>query len=460
MDLLIIGTGYVGLVSGTCLAEMGHHVICLDIDKQKIDNLNSGIIPIYEQGLEEMVKRNMKAGRLRFSTDYASSVNVSKVCFIAVDTPPKADGSADLTAIERVASMLAQHMNDYLVVVNKSTSPVGTANEIRAIISNMLKQREVDISFDVVSNPEFLKEGNAIQDFMKPDRVIIGTDKPEVAALMKEIYSPFMLNHERLLIMDIASAELSKYAANAMLATRISFMNELSGLCELTNADITMIRKALGSDKRIGYSFLYAGPGYGGSCFPKDIRALHAQAAGLGYEMPLIEAVDKANQKQKRVMGHKLQNYYLDKGTLEGKCIAILGLAFKPDTDDMREASSLVLIEELIRSGASLKLFDPVAMENAKKILNHHKDIITWCEDELEASTGADAVVLMTEWKQFRFLDFEKMLNLMKGNAFFDGRNQYQPEEMARKGFDYISIGRHPQYALQVSQLEQEWASA
>lgn len=445
MRILVIGTGYVGLVSGTCFAEMGHHVICLDINQEKIDKLNKGIIPIYEPGLEEMIKRNMKAGRLEFTTDYALGIHSSSVCFIAVDTPMTPEGDANLTQVTRVATTIGEQMQKPLVIVNKSTVPVGTAQHVSNVISFVLEQRGVSIDFDVVSNPEFLKEGCAINDFMKPDRVIIGADNEQVINIMKEIYSPFMLNHERLIVMDVASAELCKYAANAMLATRISFMNELSGLCELVHADINMIRKGIGADKRIGHQFLYAGPGYGGSCFPKDINALRAQARKLNQPTYLIDAVDQVNQKQKRVIGKKVSDYFAERGGLKGKTIGILGLSFKPDTDDMREAPSLTLIEHLISAGAHVRLFDPVAMDNARLVITPSPSV-TWCENEIDTAKGADAIALMTEWKQFRFLDFDSLLANMKGRAFFDGRNQYHPAEMAKKGFDYFSIGHIPVY--------------
>lgn len=443
MKILVIGTGYVGLVTGTCMAEMGHHVICLDINKEKIDKLHQGIIPIYEPGLEEIVKRNIKANRLRFTTDYAEAIASSLVCFITVDTPVTKEGHADLKYIKNVAASIAEHMDDYRIIVNKSTVPVGTASLVSQIIAETLSKRKLSIEFDVVSNPEFLKEGNAVNDFMKPDRVIIGTDNVRVAAIMKEIYSPFMLSHERLMIMDIASAEMTKYAANAMLAARISFMNELSGLCELTGADINKVRKGIGSDKRIGYSFLYPGPGFGGSCLPKDIRALRAQADMFEYDTPLLDAIEIVNTRQKNVLGHKIKSYFADRQGLKNKIIAIFGLAFKPDTDDMREAASLVLIEQLLKEGALLRLYDPAAMDNAKRLLPQDPNLY-WAVDEMDAAKGSEAIVLVTEWKQFRFLNFDEILQVMNGNAFFDGRNQYNPPEMARKGFDYISIGQVP----------------
>lgn len=446
MNILVIGTGYVGLVSGTCLAEMGHHVICLDINKEKISNLSQGIIPIYEPGLEEMVRRNTKAHRLTFTTDYKASIENAMVCFICVDTPVAPEGKADLSRVEDVALSLAEHMNDYLVIVNKSTVPVGTGDRVAQLINAGLEKRGCSIPFDIVSNPEFLKEGNAVNDFMKPDRVVIGTSSPRAASIMKEIYSTFMLSHERLITMDLLSAEMTKYAANAMLATRISFINELAGLCELTGADINKVRKGIGSDKRIGYHFLYPGPGFGGSCLPKDIRALRSHANSLGYHMPLMDAVEAVNIRQKDVIGNKIAAYFAERGGLASKTIAVLGLAFKPDTDDMREAPSLTLITQLLKSGVNLRLFDPVAMDNAKKLIPKNPRI-SWCLDELHAAEEADAIVLMTEWKQFRFLDFAHMLPKMKGRAFFDGRNQYNPLDIAKKGLDYICIGLPSVYA-------------
>lgn len=445
MKILIIGTGYVGLVTGACFAEMGHHVTCLDIDHQKIDQLKRGHIPIFEPGLEEIVKRNVQAGRLDFTTDYAEGVNAALLCFIAVPTPTTLDGSADLSYVKAAASKIAEHMDDYRVIVNKSTVPVGTAAIVSEIIECSLKQRKVDFEFDVVSNPEFLKEGDAINDFMKPDRIVIGVSNERVIGIMQELYSSFNLNHERILIMDAVSAEMTKYAANAMLATRISFMNELAGLCELVGADINKIRKGIGSDTRIGYAFLYAGAGYGGSCFPKDIKALRATGDQYNYEMPLIDAVEEVNQRQKNLIGQKIQHYFSLHGGLKNKTIAVWGLAFKPGTDDMREAPALTLIHFLLQAGVKVRLFDPISMEKAKKLLPANGQIY-WAENESDAAFSADAIALMTEWKQFRFLDFDKILELMNGQAFFDGRNQYHSEEMATKGFDYLCIGKPSSY--------------
>lgn len=440
MHILVIGVGYVGLVTGTCFAEMGHHVTCLDINTAKVNALKKGEIPIYEPGLEEIVKRNVKAKRLAFTTDYPLALESSNVCFICVDTPVAPDGQANLQYVKDVAASIGKHMVHEMVVVNKSTVPIGTHILVSNIIEEQLQKRSFDVPFEVVSNPEFLKEGNAVNDFMKPDRVIIGTNCEKAAGLMSEIYAPFMLSHERLILMDPPSAELTKYAANAMLAVRISFMNELAGLCEQAGADINKVRKGIGADKRIGYHFLYPGPGFGGSCLPKDIRAVQSQAQALGCSLSVIEAADKANTKQKRRLGDKVEAYFATRNGLSGKTIAILGLAFKPDTDDMREAPALTLIAQLLSQGALVRLFDPVAMENAKRLLPD-STAITWCTDELDAATSADAIVLVTEWKQFRFLEFAKILSVMKGNALIDGRNQYHPDEVVAKGFDYIGIG-------------------
>lgn len=438
MKILVVGAGYVGLVTSACFAEMGHHVVCLDIDRAKIENLQQGVVPIFEPGLEELIKRNLHAERLAFTTNYAEAIESALICFIAVSTPSAEDGSADLTYVKEAAAQIGMQMSDYKIIVNKSTVPVGTAQEVTRILTQILEKRNAAYGFDVVSNPEFLKEGDAINDFMKPDRIVIGTDSQEVAALMQELYAPFNLNHERIIIMDPVSAEMTKYAANSMLAARISFMNEIAGLCEIVGADVSKVRKGIGSDKRIGYAFLYAGAGYGGSCFPKDIKALRATARKKNYKTPILDAIEEVNAYQKGVIGNKILNYF---PSLEGKVIAIWGLSFKPGTDDMREAPSLVLIRFLLENGAFVRLFDPIAMPKAKKLLKRSPQI-SWCKDEFEAALGADAIALMTEWKQFRFVDFEKIVSKMKGRAFFDGRNQYHPFEMGSKGFDYFSIGQ------------------
>ena len=431
MNLLVIGTGYVGLVTGACFADMGHHVICLDIDAEKIAALQNGVVPIYEPGLEEIVRRNTAAGRLTFTTDYPSSVQNSKVCFIAVSTPSKEDGSCDLSYVLSAARTIAESMTEPLVIVTKSTVPVGTAKLIRKTIEEITQ-----IPFDVVSNPEFLKEGAAVADCMKPDRIILGVESSHAAQVMKEIYASFTINHDRILIMDTASAEMTKYVANAMLATRISFMNEMAGLCEQLGANIRDVRIGIGSDQRIGYHFLYAGVGYGGSCFPKDIRALQAMAREAGYEAPLLQAVDTINERQKKLLAKKIKAYF---GSLSQITIAIWGLTFKPDTDDLREAPAFKLIEELLNLGARLRLFDPVAMSKAQKLLNHPS--ITWCHNEYHAAEGCDGIALVTEWKQFRFADLDKISKSMSGKAFFDGRNQYKKDEMHAKGFHYFGIG-------------------
>lgn len=452
MKILVVGAGYVGLVTGACFAEMGHRVICLDIDHHKIQKLENGIVPIYEPGLEELVIRNFQAGRLEFTTDYAYGVKNALFCFIAVATPSTKEGAADISYVLQAAEQIAEHMDGYKIIVNKSTVPVGSAKRVTETISGALRRQGKGYEFDVVSNPEFLKEGDAINDFMKPDRIVIGTDNPRVAALMVELYTPFNLNHDRILIMDPLSSEMTKYAANAMLASRISFMNEMAGLCEHVGADINLVRKGIGSDQRIGYAFLYAGVGYGGSCFPKDVQALRAKARALEYATPLLDAVETVNARQKQLLGEKIKSYFAGKGGVAGKTIAIWGLSFKPGTDDMREAPSLVLIRDLLKEQALLRLYDPVAMPRAKALLKKSPQI-TWCRSEFEAAADAHAIALLTEWKQFRVVDFGQILPQVKGRAFFDGRNQYAAQEMAAKGFDYISIGQAPTFAEQLSEV-------
>lgn len=452
MDILIVGTGYVGLVTGTCMAEMGHRVICLDIDQEKVARLNNGEIPIYEPGLQELLSRNINSNRLRFTTDYALGVQESKVCFLSVDTPVADDGSANLTFIESAARMVAEHMNEEKLIVIKSTVPPGTAAHLDSVISDVIEKRGHTFDFKIVSNPEFLKEGNAVNDCLKPDRVIIGAADLEAIEIMKEIYAPFMLSHERLFIMDISSAELTKYAANIMLAARISLMNELAGLCERVGANIDKVRQGIGSDTRIGYQFLYAGAGYGGSCLPKDVKAMISLSKKLGVKMELLEGIDQVNMRQKRIIFQKMERYFEDRGGLAGKKFAILGLSFKPDTDDIREASAIGLIEELLKEGASIAAFDPVAMNNAKKALPKSPHL-EFASDEISCTQGVDAIVLMTEWKQFRFLDFKSIIPLLNGKVFFDGRNQYLPEKMQKMGFDYISIGKRPEMAWEMEEI-------
>ena len=431
MRLSIIGTGYVGLVTGTCFAEVGHHVTCLDIDQEKVVQLSKGNLPIFEPGLKEKVRKNLEAGRLEFTTSYPEAAEAD-VIFLCLPTPSREDGSADLSYIEASLRQLAGLINKPTILVSKSTVPVGTADQIREWGGELVK---------VVSNPEFLKQGNAVNDFMKPDRVIIGVEDEATADVMRELYSPFSVNHDRIMVMDLRSAEMAKYAANAMLATRISFMNELAGLCEERGADISKVRLGLGADSRIGYHYLYAGAGYGGSCFPKDLKALCAMSR---KEMPLLEAVQETNESQKGLLFEKICAYF---GQLKGVTIGILGLSFKPDTDDMREAPSLVLIEALLEAGASLRLYDPEAMANAQKIIGIRPNVI-WCENEELCADGVDALTLVTEWKQFRHLDFEKI----ECRVLFDGRNQYRPQEMAVRGFDYISIGQPPVLAQHAQQ--------
>ena len=438
MNIAIVGTGYVGLVTGACFAEMGINVICIDIDKRKIDLLNKGEMPIYEPGIQELVVKNVKEGRLSFSTNLKDNLEKVSIVFSAVGTPPDEDGSADLKYVLDVARTVGQNMKDYVLLVTKSTVPVGTAPKVRAVIQEELDKRGVSFEFDVASNPEFLKEGAAIKDFMSPDRVVVGVESERAALLMERLYKPFVLNGFPIIFMDIASAEMSKYAANAMLATRISFMNEIAKLCEATGANVEMVRKGIGSDKRIGMSFLYAGAGYGGSCFPKDVKALFHTGEEYGVPMKIVEAVELVNEEQKAIVYKKLLKAF--NGNISGKTIAVWGLSFKPDTDDMREAPALVVIDNLIKDGAKVKVFDPVAMDEAKMRIGAK---VEYCNSIYDASQGADAIALMTEWKQFRLPSWSKIRQLMKGNVIIDGRNIYDNSELVSEGFIHYSIGKN-----------------
>jgi len=439
MKLTVIGTGYVGLVSGTCFSEMGNNVICVDNDKSKIDNLKKGIIPIWEPGLEEMVVRNIKGKRLFFTTNIKEAVKNSDICFIAVGTPSDEDGSADLKYVLTVAEDIAKYMNGYKVIIDKSTVPVGTADKVKSAIQKVLVERGVDYKFDVVSNPEFLKEGDAINDSMKPDRVVVGTDSEECAELMRELYTPFARSHEKLIIMSVRSAEMTKYTANAMLATKISFMNDIANLCELTGADINEVRHGIGSDSRIGYKFIYPGVGYGGSCFPKDVKALIKMAESVGTETRILQAVEDVNDDQKSVLIQKVKKHFGN--DLTGMIFSVWGLAFKPKTDDMREAPSITIIKGLIEAGATIQAFDPVAMEEANRIFGENPKI-KYANGNYDTLEGADALLLVTEWNQFRYPDFDKMKILLKSPIIFDGRNQFNPNELKAKGFTYYGIGR------------------
>jgi UDPglucose 6-dehydrogenase len=434
----MVGTGYVGLVTGACFAEVGNEVLCLDLDREKIRTLESGGIPIYEPGLAEVVKRNVAAGRLHFTTDVERAVAFGTVQCIAVGTPPGEDGSADLKHVVAAARNIGRYMNDYRIVVDKSTVPVGTADKVRAAISDELAKRRIGVPFAVVSNPEFLKEGAAVEDFMRPDRVVLGSDDPRATQAMRALYAPFQRNHDRLLVMDVRSAELTKYAANAMLATRISFMNELANLAERVGADIEEVRKGIGSDPRIGYQFLYAGIGYGGSCFPKDVKALIHTAEEAGATLPVLEAVERVNAEQKHVIARKILKRF---GTLSGRRIALWGLAFKPNTDDMREAPSRVLVEELLAGGATVAAYDPVAMQAARKEFADLKGI-SYADSPMGTLEGADALAVVTEWKEFRSPDFDAIRSRLKTPAIFDGRNLYDPAEMKRAGLEYYPVGR------------------
>ena len=441
MKVTIYGSGYVGLVTGTCLAQVGNDVLCVDIDPDKVDRLNSGECPIFEPGLEEMMRSNHTAGRLRFTLDAAEGVAHGLFQFIAVGTPPDEDGSADLQHVLAVARTIGEHIGDYRVVVNKSTVPVGTADRVESAIRAAQDARDNRTEFDVVSNPEFLKEGAAVDDFMRPDRIIIGTGNPRTSELLRALYAPFNRNHDRLLVMDVRSAELTKYAANAMLATKISFMNELSNIAERLGADIEKVRVGIGSDPRIGYQFIYPGCGYGGSCFPKDVRALEHTAIENGYHPELLHAVEAVNFRQKELLFHKITGHY---GLgLAGKTFAVWGLSFKPNTDDMREASSRTLMEALWKAGAKVRAFDPEARAETRRIYGEREDLLL-CDNPLDTLDGADALVVVTEWNQFRSPDFEYIRDNLNEPVIFDGRNIYNPAELARLGFTYYSIGRAP----------------
>ncbi len=433
MKLAVIGSGYVGLVAGACFAQSGNNVICMDKDDQKIAKLKKGIIPIYEPGLDSMIEKNVAQGRLTFTTDMKETVQKSDIIFIAVGTPPDEDGSADLSHVLAVAKSIGQYMDKPKIVVNKSTVPVGTARKVKETI-----QKETDIQVDVVSNPEFLKEGAAIDDFMYPDRVVIGTSNPEVAEVMRELYQPFVRTGNPILIMDELSAELTKYAANSILATKISFMNEIANLCDLVGADVEKVRRGIGSDKRIGYSFIFPGVGYGGSCFPKDVKALIRTASEFGYSMRILKAVEDVNEEQKTILIPKLLNFY--NNDIKGKTVTLWGLSFKPKTDDMREAPSRAIIRELHRLGAKIHAHDPVAMDEARRL--GLDQMVTLFDDNYEALKGSDALILVTEWLEYREPDFERMMSLMRNPVIFDGRNVWEPSKMKSFGFQYFGIGR------------------
>jgi UDPglucose 6-dehydrogenase len=439
MRVTIFGSGYVGLVTGACLADAGNDVLCVDVDAQKIEGLKQGIVPIHEPGLDALIKSNFEAERLKFTTSAKEGVDHGLFQLIAVGTPPDEDGSADLKYVLAVARSIGEHMDEYKVVITKSTVPVGTSDKVGAAVGESLKKRNVEMEFDVVSNPEFLKEGAAIEDFMRPDRVVVGADNPRVVELLRALYDPFTRSREKLIIMDLRSAELTKYAANAMLATKISFMNELANLAERFGADIERVRVGIGSDPRIGYHFIYPGLGYGGSCFPKDVQALARSARGVGYTPALLDSVEAVNRSQKQVLFEKMSKHY--GGNLRGKTIAMWGLAFKPGTDDMREAPSRVLLEQLWNSGAKVRAFDPAAMKETKRIFGDRPDL-TLCARARETLEGADALAIVTEWKEFRSPDFDNLKKQLKAPVIFDGRNLYDPAMMKKQGFAYYAIGR------------------
>lgn len=439
MRITIFGSGYVGLVTGACLADAGNHVVCVDVDPRKIDMLNRGEVPIHEPGLDDLIKRNAAKGRLKFTLDAAEGVAHGLFQMIAVGTPPDEDGSADLRYVLEVAKTIATHMSEYRVVITKSTVPVGTADKVRAMLEKTLAERSATHEFDVVSNPEFLKEGAAIGDFMRPDRVVVGTDNPRVTELMRALYEPFTRNRDRLIAMDIKSAELTKYAANAMLATKISFMNEIANLAERVGADVEKVRVGIGSDPRIGYGFIYPGVGYGGSCFPKDVQALARSARQVGYVPAILDAVEEVNARQKQVLFQKISKHF--GGKLKGKTVAVWGLAFKPNTDDMREAPSRVLLESLWEAGAKVRAYDPVAKDETRRIYGD-RDGLVLCDSAESALSGADVLAIVTEWQEFRSPDFDGIKSALKQPVIFDGRNLYDPALMSRFGFTYYAIGR------------------
>jgi UDPglucose 6-dehydrogenase len=438
MNIAIVGTGYVGLVSGTCFAETGVNVTCVDVDASKIERLKNGEIPIYEPGLDQLVLKNYKAGRLNFTTDLASVLNDQDIVFSAVGTPPDEDGSADLKYVLQVAKTIGEHMNKYVVVVTKSTVPVGTAKKVRQTIEQELKKRGVDIPFDVASNPEFLKEGNAIKDFMSPDRVVVGVESEKAKKLLTRLYKPFLINNFRVIFMDIPSAEMTKYAANSMLATRISFMNDMANLCERVGADINMVRAGIGADTRIGRKFLYAGCGYGGSCFPKDVKALIKTADQEGYSMEVLKAVERVNERQKGILFEKLQKSFKGE-SLRGKVIALWGLSFKPETDDMRESTALVMIDKLCEAGCTVRVYDPIAMDECRRRVG---DKVVYCRDMYDAVLDADALLLLTEWKEFRLPTWGVIRKAMRHPLVIDGRNIFEADELEENNFEYHCIGK------------------
>ena len=449
MKIAIVGSGYVGLVSGACFSEVGVDVVCVDVDSHKIENLKKGIVPIYEPGLDEMITRNVSKGRLSFTTDIASAVKESEVVFICVGTPPDEDGSADLKHVIAVARDCGRHMDDYTLVVTKSTVPVGTSLKVRTAIKEELEKRQVLVNFDVASNPEFLKEGAAINDFLKPDRIVVGTSSNRAEQLLSKLYKPFTLNGHPVLFMDIVSAEMTKYAANSMLATKISFINDIANLCEIVGADVNEVRKGIGSDARIGTKFIYPGIGYGGSCFPKDVKALIKTGQEYSYDLQVLQAVESVNKAQKSILFNKINNYFNE--DLKGKKIAIWGLSFKPQTDDMREAPSLEIIKRLVEAGAEVKAYDPVAMEEAK---HHFGQDIQYCGNQYEALENADCLAVLTEWSEFRIPDFDKAGKLLMNKLVFDGRNIYDMEQMQLRGFEYHCIGVNSKSSTHKNQSE------